>query len=123
MTERQAARRLVGAAPLAETSALLVRAALLARCRLCFRGVLRDPFTRDGELRHRVLDEDRRGGVAHLVERRRIQVAQRVAGLVVARVVGFACDTAVHGRLLGGLDPLGPVNRPPAGMPASMKGP
>ena len=55
----------------------------------------------------RELHQHRRRGVAHLVERRVVQVADRVAGLVVAAVVRLAGDAAVDGRLLGGLDALG----------------
>ena len=48
-----------------------------------------------------------RRGVGHLLERRVVQVQQRVAALVVAGVVRLTGDAAVDRGLRGRLDPLG----------------
>jgi hypothetical protein len=104
-------------------ASLRVSAYLIA-CPLIFSGELKlplpgTPFTSDvfwAKGDHCVGDRDR-----HLVEHDVVVVVECVAGVVVARVVCNAGRAAVDRRLRRRLDPLRPVNSPPAGMPLLMK--
>ena len=82
-------------------------------------GFPRDAVDRLRRERERQLRE--RDQVAVDVKRVDVDVRERVAGEVVARVELLTGRAAPDRGLLCGLDSSAPVNRPPDGMPASMK--